>query len=560
MGGKPPRPPPASRLRPPASAGIGSRIDPASPHTLPPWTGVAGALAITFAAYIASMTAGYVWDDEALVLLNRALSHPTWRTLLASDLWCCSGTTTSGYWRPITTLSFFTDVALFGYVPAWAHLHSLLWHLACTALVGALVHQRHGWIRAGIAALIFGLHPIQSEAVVWIAARNDLLATTFAVGAMLSVDRGRAWFAVGCATMAALSKESSFLLPLLAVLWVWAHDGVGGVMARWRALVGAACGLGLALAARQYVNLGRAAEFQRVPLEDPFASLHGVVRLLGWLVWPWPLTGTATLYLPRPGPEVWISAGIAVLLAILAIRAAPRRGTGLVAMLLVSALPMAAALTVFATLGERYLYLPMIGVAALVATSVPLGRTSAAVLTTWALGALLAIHVRLPDWINNLTFFHAAAMRAPDSFSWDLYGAELVRRDQHEAGVAALERSLAARPARRFACTRIAGAAKAVMSAEALKARLPDWRAAGCADLPAFEFQVAWSLSVLGDEPGALAALSLAHGEHSGVRSALSASIALRDGDLWTAAATLAADPEAPEARARLGTLRALRR
>lgn len=517
------------------------------------------ALALTFAAYIACVSAGYIWDDEALILLNQALVHPTFRTILGSDLWCCSGTAASGYWRPLTTLSFYADVAAFGFQPAWGHLHSLAWHLLCTTLVARLVGNRHGGERGAVAALIFGLHPILSEAVVWIAARNDLMATAFAVGALLAVDRRKPVLAAICALAAALSKESSFLLPALVVLWVGGHEGLAGVKARRGAIGATALGLGVALALRPLAELGRATDFHRVPIDDPFASLYTLARLIGWLGWPWPLTGTATLYLPPPGIAVWASALVVLAGAAFLVRAEPRRGLCLVAFTVLAALPMAVALWVFATIGERYMYLPMVGAAALVATALPLTRFTKAGLAIWAVGALAAIHVRLPDWVDNLAFYEAAVRRAPDSFSWNLYGGELERRQHTAAAVEAMERSLAARPVRRFSCTRIAGTARAVMDATTYKAHLPGWSAAGCRELPAFDFQVAWSLSLLGDEPGALGILLENPLDHSGVAAAIHANIATREGDIVLAAGLLDASADLPEAHSRYSTLRALR-
>lgn len=537
---------------------------------LRPWM----AIALTFVAYVGCIWAGYVWDDEALILLNRALTAPTVRTILGSDLWCCTGTNLSGYWRPLTTLSFYADVALFGFQPAWAHLHSVGWHLLCTGLLGALVGRRHGPTRGALAALILGLHPVLSEAVVWIAARNDLLAAAFVLGALLVADWGSASrgsggttrgdrlrpVAVGlCALGAALSKESSFLLPALLVLWFFAHDGLSGVRMRWREVLASAAGLGLAVALRQFVDLGALTDFHRMPLEDPAAVVFAVVRLLGWIVWPWPLTGTATLYLPRPEPIVWLSAALTLAATGLALRKAPRFALALLGFTFTAAAPMVAALYVFGTLGERYLYLPMVGVATITAALVPLTPAAAAMIATWAAGALLILHVRLPDWVAPSTFFEAAVRRAPDSFSWNLYGAELAKQGDRVGAVEAFERSLASRPARRFSCTRIASAAVGVLDARAYASRVPAWRAAGCSELRAFDFQVAWSLARLGDEPQALQVVRVAGGDYEGVAAALEAAAAMREGDIVLAAGLLDASSTVDEARSRFGTLVALR-
>ncbi|MSP56429.1 MAG: hypothetical protein EXR69_12620 [Myxococcales bacterium] len=528
---------------------------------------------MTFVAYVGCIWAGYVWDDEALILLNRALTAPTVRTVLGSDLWCCSGTDTSGYWRPLTTLSFYADVALFGFQPAWAHLHSLGWHLLCTGLLGALVGRRHGAARGALASMILGIHPVVSEAVVWIAARNDLLAAAFVLGALLVTDksggpasglraRGAAIrpIAVGfCALGAALSKESSVLLPLLLVLWIVAHDGLAGARLRWREVAASALGLGVAFGLRQLAVVGTLTDFHRVPLQDPLALLAAIARMLGWISWPWPLTGTATLYLPHPEPIVWVSAAVTLAAAGVATQRAPRFALALLGFTLTAAAPMTAALYVYGTLGERYLYLPMVGVATLAAAQVRLTPAPLGVTALWAAGALLTLHVRLPDWVSPTTFFEAAVRRAPDSFSWNLYGVDLAKQGDPAGAVEAFERSLASRPSRRFACTRIASSAVAVLNADAYAQRLPDWRAAGCGELRDFEFQVAWSLARLGDEARALDVVRAAGGDSEGVAAAVEAAAAQRAGDIVGAAGLLGAADDLDQARSRFSTLLALR-
>ncbi len=517
------------------------------------------ALLVTFAAYIACMSAGYIWDDEALILNNQALTHPTLRTLLGSDLWCCSGTTQSGYWRPLTTLSFYADVGLFGFNAAWAHLHSLGWHLLCTGLVGRLVAGRHGEVRGTIAALIFGVHPVLSEAVVWIAARNDLIATALGLAALLAVERDRPAQVALWALCAGLSKESSFLLPILVVAWTVAHDGVPGLRTRGRAILATGLGLGVAVGVRQFAVLGSMSDFHRVALGDPLAPVYGIARLLGWVSWPWPLTGMATLYLPAPGLAVWLPCALTLLGAGASVLVSPRRALGLLAFTVVAGAPMAAAIAVYATLGERYLYLPMVGVATLAATSVPLRRVTGLGLGMWAVGALTMLHLRLPDWVDPRAFFEAAVRSQQDSFSLNAYGQELAKEGQKREALDALERSLTAVPVRRFACASVPGVAGAVLDATGFREHLALWRSAGCDAISEFEPNAAWTLARLGDEEGALAMVDTMAAANGGVAAALQADVAARAGDIVLAAGIIACTDDVGDARARFDTLQILR-
>ena len=132
------------------------------------------ALTVVFAAYIACVSAGYVWDDHLLILQNDALTAPTLRKLLASDLWCCTQELRgSGYWRPLTTLSFFADIAGFGAVPGPAHLQSLCWHLLCTGLVGRLVAGRPSKLTRVVPEVKASARPRQRLPVGWAKAQAN---------------------------------------------------------------------------------------------------------------------------------------------------------------------------------------------------------------------------------------------------------------------------------------------------------------------------------------------------------------------------------------------------
>ncbi|MFZ5478332.1 MAG: hypothetical protein ACOZNI_16310, partial [Myxococcota bacterium] len=265
------------------------------------------ALGLVAAAYSGLPLAGYVWDDHALVVANRVLTEPTFDGVFRQDLWCCTVSNTSGYYRPLLTVTFLVDRWLFGVAPGPAHVHSLLWHLACVTLAWALLRPRIGEWPAAAAALIFGVHPIQSEAVVWIAARNDLMAAAGVLGALLALDRGRPGLAGVAALAGCLSKENAYLV--LPIAWVWRR--AWGERLDLRGGIAIAAGLAVALAARTQAELGgfRATHTGEFVTVD--AAKNAVVTLMGWLVYPWPLTTTASLHMPAPRPGAWPAAAVA---------------------------------------------------------------------------------------------------------------------------------------------------------------------------------------------------------------------------------------------------------
>jgi len=89
------------------------------------------------------------------------------------------------YYRPLVNFSYYIDKVLWGLDPSFMHLGNILLHAINTVLVFLLASKVS--LRTGLrmpqlpllSALIFALHPINSEPVNWIAGRTDPLSATF---------------------------------------------------------------------------------------------------------------------------------------------------------------------------------------------------------------------------------------------------------------------------------------------------------------------------------------------------------------------------------------------
>ncbi|MDP2312475.1 MAG: hypothetical protein Q8P41_06180 [Pseudomonadota bacterium] len=500
-------------------------------------------LGLIAAAYIGVPQAGWVWDDEALVLRNLALLEPTWARVFGGDLWCCiPGAPTSAYYRPLLTVTLLLDRLLFGANPAGFHAVSVLWHLVATGLGYVVLKDRVGPARAAVAALIFGMHPLQSEAVVWVAARNDLLAGAFIFGALAALDRGRLGLLAGCAFLACLSKENAFLLP--AIAWMWRRAWGERLGGREAGALGA--GIAVAMALRLAAELGGQA------FNEPHAALtlqsavRAAVTVLGWLTWPWPLTTMASLYRAPPSPGTWLSAVASVaLLAWLFVRGGPR-ARWLLSIAAFTYLPALAGIHWYATIGERYLYVPMFGLAAAVAASVPPSRAALATLAVATVAAIGALHVRVPDWANETTLFRAAVDRAPDGFSLSMYGAHLIQQGRWRDGAVTLERAIQAEPPNFRACRSLPIAAGHLLDDEAYRARMAVWLERGCKGV---EFDVNLAMVLVTRHQWDLAEPRIALLEWKDTarrEDILRAALALHQGDLTGAGAIALAWPGGP--------------
>jgi 4-amino-4-deoxy-L-arabinose transferase-like glycosyltransferase len=126
------------------------------------------------------------------------------------------------YYRPLTFLTHAIDWEVWGLQPFGYHLRSLLLHAGCTVFVLLVGRRMLAGSTAVVAALLFAVHPASHEAVYWMAARFDLMATFFLLVSIwcLSDDR-LVWRAVGLVAfaLALLSKESAISLVLIAPAW-----------------------------------------------------------------------------------------------------------------------------------------------------------------------------------------------------------------------------------------------------------------------------------------------------------------------------------------------------
>ncbi len=139
------------------------------------------------------------------------------------------------YYRPVAILSFHLDQFLWGLAPSFMHLENVLLHLLNSLLLyGAVVSLcRVSRLNSGIwpliAALLFALHPVNTESVCWISGRTDLIAGSFIIGALWCIlasfnQRSNALMAtaIGLFFLACLTKETAIFFVGGAVLIVLA--------------------------------------------------------------------------------------------------------------------------------------------------------------------------------------------------------------------------------------------------------------------------------------------------------------------------------------------------
>jgi hypothetical protein len=131
------------------------------------------------------------------------------------------------FYRPLGEMTFAADYFLWGMNPFGYHVTNLLLHLACIFLVWKLARrllERPEWALA--SAVIFALHPVHSEALVWISGRFDLLVCGVVLASVLCYLRwqrsdggGTRWLllSLGGFVVGLGCKETAVILPAVLV-------------------------------------------------------------------------------------------------------------------------------------------------------------------------------------------------------------------------------------------------------------------------------------------------------------------------------------------------------
>lgn len=188
-------------------------------------------LLASLAVYSQTFFFGFVFDDHLFITQNQAIR--SWHDLFnffAHDF---------PFNRLLTIASFTLNYQLYGLNPAGYHIFNFMIHLSAVSSVWWLfriliVHSHHtsstkierlSWL-AFFGALIFAVHPVQTQAVTYITQRFSSLSALFYILTICSYIRARqsvlkksraiySILALISAILSILSKEESITLPIM---------------------------------------------------------------------------------------------------------------------------------------------------------------------------------------------------------------------------------------------------------------------------------------------------------------------------------------------------------
>ena len=264
------------------------------------------------AAYSNSLRCGFVFDDGLDIVDNASIRHlwPIWDVFVEQ-----SDGRMGVRGRPVVNLSLALNYAAAGFEPFCYHLTNLLVHvLAGLTLFGIVrrtlllpgLGERFGAAATPLAlatALVWILHPLQTEAVTYVVQRYEsmmglfyLLALYAAVRCGTSPHAGRwAAAAVGAALLALGCKEVAVSIPIVILLYDRAFLA-GSFREAWRRRWGMYVGLAATWAPFALLRLSSSGRSKWAGYGLPVTwieyaqSQFGVVlHYLRLAVWPSPL-------------------------------------------------------------------------------------------------------------------------------------------------------------------------------------------------------------------------------------------------------------------------------
>ncbi|MHC4945206.1 MAG: hypothetical protein ACYTG7_19495 [Planctomycetota bacterium] len=328
---------------------------------------------LSMIVYVGSLDASFVYDDTLYIVNNPQVQDPHDLLLTPFPAYMGEG---RGLYRPVTTASLALDYLLFGMEPFGFHLTNILLHGLGTLVFFFVLRQFiQGDAGPFAGALLFGLHPVRSEAVAWAVGRAELLC---ALGCLLALLLYLKWIQNKRSTLllvgslvaflfAGLSKEIALSFPGIIVAYEILFNRTDSWRARAYRVLPFLLVLVMLMGARHAVlggvNLKESSQVLSDIAYPERLLLAGSVlsRYLGLFFWPNPL-------LPHYRPMSFFDPGIvdclpALLFGIAVIVACfqARRWAFAGALFFVPLLPVLNLVPIGEALAERFLYLPLAG-------------------------------------------------------------------------------------------------------------------------------------------------------------------------------------------------------
>ena len=190
------------------------------------WLLCAAACLLAALVYLNTIHGDFLWDDLMLVRDNPYIKHPTHLHHLVQKTYYSVFRELT--YRPVCTLTYFGDFALWGLNPKGFHITNIVLHILNVLLLFIFARRLSGrYETAFVAAVLFAVHPVHSEAVAGITFREDalcllfvFLSLNFYLSARSEKFREWKWIVLSLFSffLAVFSKETAVVLPAVILM------------------------------------------------------------------------------------------------------------------------------------------------------------------------------------------------------------------------------------------------------------------------------------------------------------------------------------------------------
>lgn len=416
---------------------------------------------VAFVAYANTLANGFVFDDIPNILQNPWIKSTHFlREIFTHHVAGFDPGLATSYYRPAMHLFYLLTYQIVGLAPWGFHLVNVVLHAGASIL--ALWVGSRAWrelaggapsadaaAHAGplVAALVFALHPVHTEAVAWLAGITDLSFALFSLLAFYLFATARRPFdhrnlSAALAFLAAtLCKEPAVMLPVVLLGYELLRRRTASPR-RWNDILARL--LPFVVAGALYMALrlsalgGFAPNLAHRELGAGATLANGVVLFASYcwtLIWPVGLNVLHTFVPLRSPLAPTLLLSLAAVVGMIAASLWWRRRPMVLLGMLVVVVPLLPTLYIPAlgegVFAERYLYLPVFGFGLLVAqlvTAVARRPGHAATLCIVAATLLLAAYgaatiSRNRVWRDDLTLWTDTAAKSPGSAAAQEYWA-----------------------------------------------------------------------------------------------------------------------------------------
>ena len=432
-------------------------------------------LSAGFWVYYNSLTGAFVLDDWGVVVENPRIRQlwPPWEFVKQTN-------------RPLTDLTLAVNYALGALRPFGYHLLNMVIHLLAglflfgvirRTLQAPVLRERYGQEAPGLAcaaAVLWTVHPLQTESVSYVAQRSESLMGLFYLltlyGSVRSVERPKSlWWpavSIGSCALGMASKPIMVTAPALVLLYDWTFLNSPAVLKgrRWfySSLLATGAILALMLAGSQGTNTTAGFGLVGISPLAYLATQPGVIlhylRLVFWpspliLDYGWPVAKTMGAVFPAA--SIFLLLGLLILWAWGRARPAAFLGTAF----FLSLAPSSSVIPLQDPAAEHRMYLPLAAVVTLVVfvgweglkrviSSPALRRRIAGVLAVFLTITLGCITIRRNrDYQSEIGIWRGTVAQRPQNIRALVnLGEVLGSSGQYEEAINVLKRALQSDP------------------------------------------------------------------------------------------------------------------